>query len=184
MTNTQIQSPSPTLVSNRFRILQDTPNPENINTPDLKTDINTHDINTPDTTSTINETENEILTLTSPAPKTKRQIRLEARLFKAKKFTTQLQATDFCDTGNLNSATKEKNNILALAMFNRLGTYDPSNKFIRRYKHKDILDKYKQISEKRPMKSNTLLELYDILQTIELRIEQLKYKNKNKSNKT
>ena len=72
MTNTQIQSPSPTLVSNRFRILQDTPNPENINTPDLKTDINTHDINTPDTTSTINETENEILTLTSPAPKTKR----------------------------------------------------------------------------------------------------------------
>ena len=34
------------------------------------------------------------------------------------------------------------------------------------------------------MKSNTLLELYDILQTIELRIEQLKYKNKNKSNKT
>ena len=85
MTNTQIQSPSPTLVSNRFRILQDTPNPENINTPDLKTDINTHDINTPDTTSTINETENEILTLTSPAPKTKRQIRLEARLFKAKK---------------------------------------------------------------------------------------------------
>lgn len=56
-------------------------------------------------------------------------------------------------------------------MFNRLGTYDPSNEFIRRYKHKDIFDKYKQISDKRPTKSNTLLELYDILQTIELRIE-------------
>ena len=67
-------------------------------------------------------------------------------------------------------------------MFNRLGTYDPSNESIRRCKHKDILDKYKQISEKRQTKSNTLLELYDILQTIELRIEQLKHKNK--SNKT
>ena len=67
-------------------------------------------------------------------------------------------------------------------MFNRLGTYDPSNEFIRRYKLKDIFDKYKQISDKRPTKSNTLLELYDILQTIELRIEWLKLKNK--SNKT
>ena len=172
-------------VSNRFRLLQDTPNPENLNTPDLNTEINSPDINTPDTTSATNETENEILTPTSPTPKTKRQIRLEGRLFKAKKFITQLQATDFCDTGNLNNATKqEKDNIIALAMFSRLGTYDPSNEFIRRYKHKDILDKYKQISEKRQTKSNTLPELYDILQTIELRIEQLKHKNKNKSNKT
>ena len=63
-------------------------------------------------------------------------------------------------------------------MYNRLRTYDPSNEFIRRYKHKDILDKYKQISEKRPTKSNTLLELYDILQAIKLRIELLKYENK------
>ena len=63
-------------------------------------------------------------------------------------------------------------------MYNRLRTYDPSNEFIRRYKYKDILDKYKQISEKRPTKSNTLLELYDILQAIKLRIEQLKYENK------
>ena len=48
-------------------------------------------MSTPDTTSTNTETENEILTPTSPTPKTKRQIRLEVRLFKAKKFTTQLQ---------------------------------------------------------------------------------------------
>ena len=64
-------------VSNRFRLLQDTPNPENINTPDLNTEINSPDINTPDATSTTNETENEILTPTSPTPKTKRQISLE-----------------------------------------------------------------------------------------------------------
>ena len=161
-------------VSNRFRLFQDTPNPEKINTPDLNTEINSPNINTPDTTSTTNETENEILTPTSPTTKTKRQIRLEGRLFKAKKFITQLQATDFCDTGNLNNATKqEKDNIIALAMFNRLGTYDPSNEFIRRYKHKDILDKYKQ-SEKRQTKSNTLLELYDITN----------YRVKNRTTKT
>lgn len=53
-TNTQIQISSPTLVSNRFLLLQDTPNPDNINTPD--------------TTSTNNEIDNEILTPTSPTP--------------------------------------------------------------------------------------------------------------------
>ena len=118
------------------------------------------------------------MTPTSPTPKTKRQTGLEARLFKAKKFTTQLQATDLFATGNLNNATKqEKVNIIALSMFNRRGTYDLSNEFIRRYK--DILAKYKQIFEKRLTKWNTLLELYDILQTIELTIEQLKLKNKS-----
>ena len=85
---------SPTLVSNRFRILKETPDQE--------------DINTPDTTPTNNETDNEILTPTSPTPKSKRQIRLEARLYKAKKFTTQLQTGDFCDTGNLNNAIKQE----------------------------------------------------------------------------
>ena len=59
-------------------------------------------------------------------------------------------------------------------MYNRLGNYEPSNEFIKKLKHQDILDKYKQISEKRTSK----------LQTIELRIEQLKFKNKNLGNKT
>lgn len=57
---------------------------------------------------TNNKTHNEILTPTSPTWKTKRQLRLEARLFKAKKFTTQLQAINFCDTDNLNTATKQE----------------------------------------------------------------------------
>ena len=158
--NTQIIT-SPTLVNNRFRVLQETPDQE--------------DINTPDTTPTNNETDNEILTPTSPTPKSKRQKRPEARLYKAKKFTTQLQAVDFCDTGNLNNATKqEKTNIIALTICSRHGVYDRSNEFIKNYKHKDILDKYKQITEKRPTKSNTLLELYDILQNIEIRIEPIK----------
>ena len=66
-------------------------------------------------------------------------------------------------------------------MCSRHGDYDPSNEFIKNYKHKDILDKYKQITEKRSTKLSTLLELYDILQNIEIRIEQLKLNNKNKN---
>ena len=54
--NTQIIT-SPTLVSNRFRILKETPDQE--------------DINTPDTTPTNNETDNEILTSTSQHRKVK-----------------------------------------------------------------------------------------------------------------
>ena len=39
------------------------------------------------------------------------------------------------------------------------------------------LEKYKNISEERPTKVNTLLELYEIIQTIEIKIDQLKTNN-------
>lgn len=45
------------------------------------------------------------------------------------------------------------------------------------YKHKDILENTNK-SVERPTKVNALPELYDIIQTIELRIDQLKTKNK------
>ena len=78
----------------------------------------------------------------------------------------QLQAKSFRDIGNLSNATNdEKVKIIALSMYNRLGVYDPSNEFIRNYKNKNILGKYKNISEERPTLLNTLLELYDIIQT-------------------
>lgn len=78
----------------------------------------------------------------------------------------------FCDIGNLSNATNdEKVKIIALSMYNRLGVYDPSNEFIRNYKNKNILEKYKNISEERPTQLNTLLELYDIIQTIDTRID-------------
>ena len=68
--------------------------------------------------------------------------------------------------GNLSNATNnEKVKIIALSMYNRLGVYDPSNEFIRNYKNKNILGKYKNISEDTPTLLNTLLELYDIIQT-------------------
>lgn len=54
--------------------------------------------------------------------------------------------------------------------------------FIRNYKNKKILEKYKNISEERPTQLNTLLELYNIIQTIDIRIDQLKTKCKNNNN--
>ena len=78
----------------------------------------------------------------------------------------------FCDIGNLSNATNdERVKIIALSMYNRLGVYDSSNEFIRNYKNKNILEKYKNISEERPTQLNTLLELYDIIQTIDTRID-------------
>ena len=43
-------------------------------------------------------------------------------------MTTQLQITNFCDTGFLSNATDEKRTtIIVSAMYNRLGSFDPSN---------------------------------------------------------
>ena len=84
-------------------------------------------------------------------------------------MSTQLQQTSFCDIGKLTKATKqERDTIIALSMYNRLGLYDPSNEYIIHYKHKDVLTKYNEISKNRPTKNNNLLELYNIIQNIEL----------------
>ena len=64
---------------------------------------------------------------------------------------------------------KKKNTMIALSMYDRLGLYDPSNKYIINYKHKDILQKYQEISKDRPTKTNNLIQLYDIIKNIELR---------------
>ena len=45
-----------------------------------------------------------------------------------------------------------------------------------------MLEKYKNISEERPTKVNALLQLHDIMQTTEIRIDQLKTKTKPKNN--
>ena len=59
--------------------------------------------------------------------------------------------------------------MIALSMYDQLGLYDPSNKYIINYKHKDILQKYHEISKDRPTKTNNLIQLYDIIKNIELR---------------
>ena len=69
-------------------------------------------------------------------------------LTEAKKTATQLQKIGFIDTEYLiNAYIFKRNYILALAVYYKLGRYDPSERFIQAYKNKDILFKYKMISE-------------------------------------
>ena len=83
---------------------------------------------------------------------------------KAKELSTKLQTTSFCDIGTLSSETNdERLTMLALSMYHRLGPFDPSNKYVIDYKNKSILKKYKKISDERPTKTNTLLEIYDFI---------------------
>ena len=142
---------SPSLVTNlKNNLTQSTPEPNNILTPENNT---TNKENRSKTT-----------------PKTKTQLKQEYKIYKAKKFTTQIQQTSFCDIGKLTKATKqERDTIIALSMYDRLGLYDPSNEYVINYKHKEVLTKYKEISEDRPTKNNNLLEIYNIIQNIELR---------------
>ena len=119
-----------------------------------------NDVPTPETI-----TENQKVTL-----KSKQQLKDVVKTFKAKKFTTQLQQTDFCDIGKLTKANKEeKEAIIAMSMCDTLGLYDPSNKYITNYKYKEVLQKYQEISKNRPTKNNNLLRLYNIMTNIELR---------------
>ena len=142
---------SPALATNRNdNLIQTTPEANNISTPENNT--------------TNKENKNKT------TPKTKNQLKQEYKTYKAKKFTTQLQQTSFCDIGKLTKASKqESNNTIAQSMYDRLGLYDPSNEYIINYKHKDVLTKYEEISKNRPTKNNNLLELYNIIQNIELR---------------
>ena len=142
---------SPSLVTNlNTNLTHSTPEPNNISTPEN------------DTTNKQNERKTTL--------KTKTQVKQEYKIYKAKKFTTPIQQTSFCDIGKLTKATKqERDTIIALSMYDRLGLYDPSNEYVINYKHKEVLTKYKEISEDRPTKNNNLLEIYNMIQNIELR---------------
>ena len=136
---------SPSMVTTT-RTAEITPEPNDVPTPEMTTDKQ------------------------KVTPKSKQQLKDVVKTFKAKKFTTQLQQTDFCDIGTLTKANKEeKEEILARAMYDRLGLYDPSNEYIINYKCKEVLQKYQQISKNRHTKNNNLLRLYNIMTTIELR---------------
>ena len=56
----------------------------------------------------------------------------------------------FHDTGCLNNALNfERNYIIALSMYYKLGRFTPSDKFIEIYRNKEILRLYKMISEEK-----------------------------------
>ena len=143
----EIYDSSSLATNHRNALIQQTPEPNNIATPETPRDNKRK----------------------KTTPKTKKQLKDEVKTYKAKKFTTQLQQTNFCNIGRLTKATKqERHNMIAISMYDRLGLFDPSNEYVINYKNKDILQKYKEISKDRPTKTNNLIQLYDIIKNIEL----------------
>ena len=160
---TQLSLLSPTLVtSNRFNLLQTTPDPLNSSTPE------------------INNRKDQQQQATKPTPHAEKQN--ETKIF-ARKLLTQ----EFIDTGYLDNATSgEKEEVIALSMYNMLGPYDPSNLYVKNYGQRKVIE----ITEEKATETNILSKLHNILTTINKRIEyknkaknKIKHKNKNKNNK-
>ena len=153
----QEETSSPSLaMSNTYHLLQNTPNSEDITTPNIMPINNENDYEKPTPKAKKKNTTNQ----NTEISKTKSPLSIDQRLMKAKKLSTKPLATSFCDIRTLSKATNDEGvTILALSMYHRLGLFDPSNKYVIDYKNKNILNKYKKISEERPTKTNTLLEI-------------------------
>ena len=146
------------VTKNRYKILNSTPETIDVTTPE------SNEPNTKETTST-----------TTPQHEQHQ---------KAKTFVTRLYRMNFSDTGSfLNATLQEKENLTALAMYYTLGEYDPSNKFIKTFRNKDIIQTYKIITEARTTKTNTLSRIYKHLNAITNRVEQRKLAQKKQQQK-
>ena len=156
---TQVSFLSPSMVTkNRYQILNSTPETIDIKTPE------TNEINTTETTST-------------PTPQHEQHQ-------KAKTFATRLYRMNFADTGSfINATLQEKENLTALSMYYTVGQYDPSNKFIKNFRNKDIIDTYKIITEAKTTKTNTLNRIYKHLNAITERVEKRKLAKKQQQQK-
>ena len=113
----QLSLLSPTLVtSNRFNLLQSTPDPLNSSTPEF------------------NNRKDQQQQTTKPTPQTEQQN-------EAKKFARKLLTQEFIDTGYLDNATSgEKGEVIALSIYNMLGPYDPSNSYVQNYGHRKVIE--------------------------------------------
>ena len=154
---TQISFLSPSMVTkNRYQIPSSTPETIDVTTPA------NNEPNNKETTST-------------PTPQHEQHQR-------TKTFTTRLYRMNFVDTGAFRNATlEEQENLTALAMYYTLGEYDPSNRFIKTYRNKGTINKYKIITEAKTTKTNTLPRIYQHLDAIKKRVEKRKQaKNKQK----
>ena len=156
---TQISFHSPSMVTkNRYQILNSPPETIDIATPE------SNEPNTKETTST-------------PTPQHEQHQ-------KAKTFAMRLYRMNFADTGSfLNATLQEKENLTALTMYYTLGDYDPSNKFIKTFRNKDIIDIYKIITEAKTTKTNILSRIYKHLNAINNRVEQRKLAKKKQQQK-
>ena len=155
---TQISFLSPSMVTkNRYQIPSSTPETIDVTTPA------NNEPNNKETTST-------------PTPQHEQHQR-------TKTFTTRLYRMNFVDTGAFRNATlEEQENLTALAMYYTLGEFDPSNRFIKTYRNKGTINKYKIITEAKTTKTNTFSRIYQHLDAIKKRVERRKQaKNKHKN---
>ena len=155
---TQISFLSPSMVTkNRYQIPSSTPETIDVTTP-------------------ANNEPNNKKTTSTPTPQHEQHQR-------AKTFTTRLYRMNFVDTGAFRNATfEEQENLTALAMYYTLGEYDPSNRFIKTYRNKGTINKYKIITEAKTTKTNTFSRIYQHLDAIKKRVERRKQaKNKHKN---
>ena len=99
----------------------------------------------------------------------------------ALKMTQRLAKLNYRGTGFLSNATpEERNKIIALSMYYQIGRYDPSSKFVVNYRNKDVLQLYKKYTEKKMIKTNALIEIYNHIHDIEERMTLEKEKANNK----
>ena len=106
----------------------------------------------------------------------------EQHLTQAKKVVENLEKMNFLDTGTLTNAYEfEKHSIIALAMYYKLGRYDPSDKFVQTYKNKRVIQIYKMTSEEKLDMTHALYKIYAYLHNIKERSKPI---NKSKLNKT
>ena len=98
-------------------------------------------------------------------------------------MTQKLAKFNYRDTAFFtNATTDERNQIIALSMYYQIGRYDPSNKFITTYSNKDVLELYKQYTQKKVIKTNALITIYTYIYEIEQCMKLNKNNDKNKSN--
>ena len=62
-------------------------------------------------------------------------------------------------------------------MLQQLGKYDPSDKYVKTYRNRNIIKLYKKYNEEKLTKTNVLLRIYQYKQDINIRVD------KNKNNK-
>lgn len=91
---------------------------------------------------------------------------------------------NFVDTGCFINVTKEeKENMIALSTQYTVGKYNPSNKFMRTCRNKNIISIYKAITEAKATKTNILSRRYQYTYDVNKRIHKNKVNNNN-NNKT
>ena len=62
-------------------------------------------------------------------------------------------------------------------MLQQLGKYDPSEKYVKTYKNRNIIKLYNKYTKEKTTKTNALLKIYQYIQDINIRVDQ------NKNNK-